>query len=99
MDVKREKQLRKDSFAHMARHMRVITGSPYLRLSQIMEILKVTRPTARRFAESLVNSGKAHCYSDMYEPIEIVVDLGAYTEKEMERAERAYKDLIWEITE
>jgi len=100
MDIKREKQLRKDAFPTMARHHKLITGGAGLRLSDIMRILKVSRPTARKFASELCETKKAVCYCDSpYEPIEITMKFGGYTDKELERSQRAYEDLIWEITQ
>lgn len=99
MDEKREKQLRRDAFIVMTQHLRLINGGAVLRLSDIMRVLKVSRPTARAFAVSLYQDGKAYIRQDEFEPMEVIIRFGEFTDKDLERSERAYKELIWEMVQ
>lgn len=99
MDAKTEKVLRKAAFLVMARHMITITGRVGLSLSEVETILGVSRPTARKFCEGLIADNKMDFFSDIKGKIFVSVMFNNFTEKDCERARRAYEDLKWESSQ
>lgn len=97
MDKKLEQQLRKACFYTLAGQLESITGRTYLTVSEVASILKVSRPTAKKFMEKLIDSGKAkgHIYNKR---LTIVVYYSQYTTKEADSSGNTYKSLVWELS-
>lgn len=94
MDKKLERQLRKASFVIMAGQLEAITGRTYLSVSEVASILRVSRPTAKKYMENLIDLKKAVGHKGNKGQLYIVVYFSQYTTKEMDLAKKMYTELI-----
>jgi len=99
MDKKLEQQLRKACFYTLAGQWERITGRSHLTLSEVKSILKVSRPTAKKFMESLIDAGKAKGHRGKRGELLITVYYYAYTVKEVDSSESVYDSLAWELSQ
>jgi len=99
MDKKLEKQLRKSSFPVMVGHLKIIKNNAFIGVSQVANILQVSRPTAKRFMEELIDGKKATGCTEKNGKLCIIMYYEGYTTKEIDSAERAYDNLVWELNQ
>lgn len=96
-----EKELRKRAYIVMHRHTEMITDNVNVTVGQVANMLKVSKPTARKFLKDMCINGTMDWWIKVSGKKETTMYFLRYTDittKEWDRAVQAYQDLLHEMS-